>query len=232
MSDKIYRVSQVRAYTENISQILLYTEDADPLVYQAGQYVKVVHPDQNLSPLSIAKAPQDLKVLELHLFHPVQNARAQEILRMVREEGRLLLRGPFGEATTEALLPEQPIIFLAGGTGFAPIKAMIEALSQQAACPAMHLYWSVSQEKELYLYPLVKTWEKTVPGFRFTAVLTREEGEEPKMRAIPRVVLEDYPDLSDYQVYASGPRSMIYAALYAFLQRGMAREAFYTDVFE
>ena len=202
--------------------------------YAAGQYVEVVHKDRCVSPLSIACAPTALANLEFHLFHPVENHKAQDLLRIAQAEKTWSLRGPYGSCTVNRLHPQKPIIFLARGTGFAPIKAVIEALFiSPGRCPAIHLYWSVSRREDFYLTDLLEKWKTEFPNFIFTPVLTREFS--PKAPAgsplLHDIVLRDYLDLSAYQVYASGPRPLVNAAFYAFQKHGLQQTFFYSDVF-
>lgn len=234
MLDHVYTVEDCHSLTPHVTQIFLSNSSPEPLRYEAGQYVKIVHPDQVTSPFSIANAPWDFSRIELHLLALTENYRAREILRMVTEEKKLKLRGPYGTCTLSRLASQRPIIFLARGTGFAPIKAVIEALIQQPDYPPIHFYWSAPGWRDLYLMDLLNHWTQTVRGFHFTAVLTREflPSETAKFGALPPIVLQDYPDLSFHQVYASGPEAMIYAALYDFQQHGLAKEWFYSDVFD
>lgn len=232
--DYIYKVEAYHLLTAHVAQIFFRCAELKPLQYKAGQYIKIVNADQSTSPFSIANAPDDFTTVELHLLFLKKNFRAMNILRRVKEEKQLVFRGPFGHCSIDCLSTQRPIIFLARGTGFAPIKAIIEALLLRSNCPPIHLYWSAPSWRDLYLRERIAYWVKTVQFFQFTAVLTREflPTEQAKFGALPTIVLQDYPDLSSHQVYASGPEEMIYAALYDFQQHGLAKEWFYSDVFE
>ena len=174
MLDKLYKIKQYRHLTPHVVQIFIQDEFLSPFIYQPGQYIKIFHPDQTLSPFSIANAPLMDGTLELHLFHSKENTKAKEMMSLVREKKELIIRGPYGKCTANHLVLDRPILFLARGTGFAPIKAIVEALSKHERYPAMHLYWAVGGWRELYLYDLVERWVQTLNNFRFTAVLTRE----------------------------------------------------------
>lgn len=232
MAESVYTVEHYRLLTAHVAQVFL--SSVTPLHYTAGQYLKIIHPDDSASPFSIANAPLDSALIELHLLFLKENSRALEIQRRLQEEKQLRVRGPYGQCTVNILAPQCPLIFLARGTGFAPIKAIIEALQQQSNYPPMHLYWSVPGWRDLYLQELVAHWVKTLPGFQFTAILTREflPSPEVKFGPLPPIVLKDYPDLSAHQVYASGPQEMVYAALADFQRHGLRKERFYSDVFD
>ncbi|HVY53436.1 MAG TPA: hypothetical protein VHA13_02840 [Gammaproteobacteria bacterium] len=234
MQDFVCRLECCHQLTPQVAQIFL-SNKAACLNYQAGQYIKVVHPDLSTSPLSIANAPKkESSCLEFHLYHPNENQRAISILNLLKENKQLILRGPFGSCTVNALAPNKPIIFLARGTGFAPIKAVIEELIQKPDYPAIHLYWSVAGWRDLYMHNLVEQWVRTLKDFHFTAVLSREVPTTVTVKSgkMPEVVLQDYPDLSVYQVYASGPEAMVYAALEGMQEHGLDRKYFYSDLFD
>lgn len=228
--DKIVQVEQCCSLTASIAQIFLCCVGSQPLVYEAGQYIKIVHAGLSTYPFSIASAPH--VPFELHLHHPKENIIAREILQQITEQKQLTIRGPYGSCTASRIALSRPVIFLARGTGFAPIKAVIEALIDRPDCPPIHLYWSAAGWQELYMRELVEVWVKTHSNFNYTAVLTREYIESVRFGSAAQIILQDYPDLSGYQVYASGPQAMIYPALYAFQQHGLAREWFYSDVLD
>lgn len=230
--DHLYKVDSYRLLTHNVAQIFLSPLDPPGFSYEAGQYLQVVHPDQRVSPFSIANTPQASGQLELHLLFMPGNPRAMEVMRQVQENKQLCLRGPFGNCRASRLEVERPVIFLARGTGFAPIKAVIERLLTKPSYPPMHLYWSVAGWNDLYFREQVEQWVKTLENFKFTAVLSREYLPQAKFGKVAPVVLEDHPDLSHYQVYASGPEALVYSALYDFQQHGLAKQSFYSDVFD
>ncbi len=224
----LYQVIDHQAVSSVVTQIFLRPQAAEFMSYQAGQYVKVIH-ETEVSPLSIASAPRDLSTLELHLSHTPQNQRAQHLLQQIKQDKQLAFRGPYGSCTTTRLLRDAPIIFLARGTGFAPVKAIIEELKQDpSACPPLHLYWSAGSKEDLYCEALIRSWEKELSHFHFTPVLGRSFEREN----IHRQILLDYPDLSHHQLYVSGPEEMTHAALGFFTQHGLSRERFYSDIFD
>lgn len=228
----VYQVIECKQLSEFISLIELQAV-ISPMIYEAGQYIKVVHPDGNLSPLSIACAPSDPNKIELHLSHAPGNVKAQEILKMIKEEERLILQGPFGSCTIKRFLPNKKIILVAAGTGFAPAKALIEAMSEQNHYPAIHLYRVASTISELYLSQLAEQWTEIFPHFTYTYVLGRRTDNEPdRIYKLEDSVLRDFPDLSDCQIYASGSQKMVLDMLNYFEQFGMTADRFYSDIFD
>lgn len=228
MNEKIngfsYSVIQHRLLTDNISQIFLQATQDHSFLYEAGQYINVIHSHGEQSPLSIACAPNH-HALEFHLFHPVENTKAQELLQWAQRNQTWTFTGPFGACTLKQIHPAKSLIFIADGTGFAPIKAMIESLLT-FSCP-MHLYWSMPKQEDFYLPELILQWKKILPHFKFTPIIV--EANE-KLVHVHDIILQDYADLSQHQVYASGPKRLIQTAFHAFQQQGLPQAFFYSDM--
>lgn len=233
MPDFLYRVTHIQQLARHVSSILLQPAQLSSLIYEAGQYVTVIHQDESVSPLSIACAPTN-SLLEFHLFHPPLNFKANDLLRSAQQEKIWRIRGPYGACTVSRLARDRPIVFLARGTGFAPIKAVMEALMQSSHpfSEKIFFYWSVPTQEDLYMTDLLEKWLKDFANFAFTPVFTKEFADKEQTSATPlqEIVLRDLPDLSRFQVYASGPKALIYSAFYAFQQHGLHQEWFYSDV--
>lgn len=227
MRDFIYPVTRIHTLTDSVSQIFLQTAPQPSLSYEAGQYVEIIHQNQAISPLSIACAPNPQGIFEFHLFHSPDNAKAVDLLRTAKQEKAWHVRGPLGSCTVKHLQADKPILFLARGTGFAPVKAVIEALMQSPTPPSMHFYWSVQKPADIYLQTLLQQWQHPPQRFTFTPVYTAETTSDWPVK----VMLKDHADFSQYQVYASGPRPLMQGAFTAFEERGLQRAHFHSDVF-
>lgn len=205
------------------------------LHYEAGQYIKIIQPDGTFSPLSIGNAPNKSASIELHLSHSADNLKAIALANMMLPNKKIILCGPYGKCTIKKLEPNLPIIFIARVTGFAPIKAIIEQLIQSKQYPAMHLYWGATNPADFYLLSLVKQWEKKLAQFHFTPVLTGSLDHhhwQGKIGLLQDKIVEDYPDLRNFQVYASGPPALIYDSLEVFMEHGLQKQRFISDVFD
>lgn len=225
----LYRVIHVIPIVEHVSQVFIQPIHSDSLIYEAGQFVEVIH-DHHASPLSIACAPNDSGILEFHLFHPVKNPVARAMLRMAHEEKTWSIKGPFGICTIKRLHPDKPIIFLAQGTGFAPIKAIIEAMTPPY--PNIHFYWSVPEQADIYLLDLLEKWQMEIPNFMFKPVFTSgfQDKEMMNIHLLKDTVLINHAPLNNFQVYASGPKPLVQAAFSIFVKHGLNEELFYSDV--
>jgi CDP-4-dehydro-6-deoxyglucose reductase len=223
-AEVVYDVIRCEPLANTIMGIRLQAPVNQRIEYQAGQYIKIIHRDGNMSPLSIACAPADCSMIELHVAYSKNNLMARDILLTIEQTKKLRLRGPYGNSTAAKIFGDQPIIFLARGTGFAPIKSIVEELDKFKKYPPMHLYWSAASSDELYMNELAQRWTVELKNFSYTPVLNRE--------LIQHSILKRYPDLTHYRVLASAPESIVYAALPEFLGAGLKRDHYYSDLFD
>jgi CDP-4-dehydro-6-deoxyglucose reductase len=232
MKNFIYKVQHCALLAEDISRILLTPTHA-VLNYQPGQYLQVVHHDGSMSPLSIASAPNTAGMIEIHLTHHHSNPTAQGILVMAKESGVLTLQGPFGECTADKLIAAaKPIIFLARGTGFAPIKAIIETLIPLAYHYPSYFYWSSVRAEQFYDQDLLLSWQKADSRIHYLPILSKSQpGWMNGVGLLQDVVLQNHPDLSNCQVYACASPKIIYGAWDVFSRHGLTQENYYSDMF-
>lgn len=202
-----------------ITKIYLRPLLSSHLSYEAGQYIKVLHRDETVSPLSIASPPNSSGTIELHLSHPPENNTAADILEMLASDQQLTFRGAYGTCTVSKLDLSRPIIFVMRETGFAPVKAIVEQLILDNKSVAMHFYWS----GENYLASLIESWMQQNKQIEYTPLTTYSISEK---------ILEDYPDLTHHQVYAVDAGNVVHEVLFNLMEHGLAKEDFYSDVID
>lgn len=221
-----YQVLDVQPLNEKTSQIFLLAEVLqNTLRYEAGQYVHLLFEDELFAPLSIASAPRHDQILEFHLYHPRYNTKALYLLENAHQKNCFKLAGPFGDCTLAKYKLNKPIIFLAWGSGFAPIKALIEALNARGSSLPIYFYWALSSPQELYLQQLLTQWQQN-PNFYFRPLFTHDK---PTM-VLWDLVLANHNDFSTFQVYAAGPKPLVRSAYNAFTNAGLTKDSFYSDV--
>jgi CDP-4-dehydro-6-deoxyglucose reductase len=131
--------------------------------------------------------------------------------------------------------PERPMIMMGGGTGFAPLKSMIENLIEQGDRREIHLYWGARDREDLYLDDLPCRWAKEKDNIHYRRALSEAaagKGPGAHLGLVHEAVLVDHPDLSGFDVYMSGPPAMIEAAKTAFSQQGVDENRLFYDSFE
>lgn len=228
------RIEKIDKVAPDVAIVALKLPANERLQYLAGQYIDLLLKDGRRRSFSIATPPESDALLELHIRHVPGGYFSDALFNEYKGREILRFEGPLG---TFYLREEtdKPLIFVAGGTGFAPIKAVIEhALHHQLPRP-MALYWGVRSLRDLYLPDLPGNWEAQHPEFRFIPVLSDPLPEDRwagRTGLVHKAVMADYPDLSAFQVYACGGPAMIAAAKQDFMaERGLPAEQFFADSF-
>jgi CDP-4-dehydro-6-deoxyglucose reductase, E3 len=187
--------------------------------YSAGQYLEILLPGHEPRPFSIANKPGDL--LELHIRWLAESPYLVSLIDHIKQNKVLTIQGPLGHCVYHKT-PEYPSILIGGGTGFAPLKAIIEQALSEGLKKPMHLYWGARTENDLYLNELPMQWAAQEPLFRYTSI----SGSE---RLLQHAVLDDYPTLAQHQVYASGPFDMVHAVFNALKPHGLDPHLIHSD---
>jgi CDP-4-dehydro-6-deoxyglucose reductase len=220
-------VTEYDDYSKEISQIILKPNTT--VDFYAGQYLEVLL-DGKTFPLSIANNPQE-NILELHLQHTYRTPQNEILYKALKKDSIIQVRAPMGEAYLREK-NKQDIIFVAGGSGFAPIKSMIEYAIANGFPQNIFLYWGVRSEKYLYFRKKLELWDKLIPNFNFTPVISEQIDKwNGRKGLVHKAVLEDFANLSEYQAYLAGPFDMAYVAKDEFIAQGMNEDNIYSDAF-
>ncbi|MBC8212898.1 MAG: 2Fe-2S iron-sulfur cluster binding domain-containing protein [Gammaproteobacteria bacterium] len=209
--------------------ILTLRLPADSIVnYLPGQYIDLIWKGLRRS-YSIACANTQGAGLELHIRQLAHGVFSDLVFNQLKPGTLLRLEGPHG--TFFVRDSEAPIIFLAGGTGFAPIKAMIERLFEQHSTRSIHLYWGAASVDHLYS-GLPDEWHKKYQNFSYTPVISSDDtGWSGHRGLVHQAVLDDHSDLRPFEVYACGSADMITVAKTEFVGRRLLAEHFFSDAF-
>jgi CDP-4-dehydro-6-deoxyglucose reductase, E3 len=203
------------------------------LQYLAGQYLVFLLRDGRRRAFSIANAPEHDERLELHIRYVRDGDFTHYVFNELKVRDILRIEAPLGNFYLRH--HDFPIIFVAGGTGLAPIKAMIEqAIIEQLKRP-MLLYWGVQSKRDFYQLDLIESWLKESPYLQFIPVLSEPNAADNwqgRVGWVHEAVLADVPDLAAYEVYASGPPIMVATTQAEFTARGLPVEQFFSDPFE
>ncbi len=226
------RVQSMQRLAPDVMVLSLQLPANERLQFMAGQYIDILLKDQKPRSFSLANAPHDDKFLELHIRNIAGGAFTKHVFETMKERDILRFKGPLG---TFFLRDDstKPIIFVASGTGFAPIKAMIEHALHTGMKRPMHFYWGARKLADLYMLEKTRQWESR--GVKFTPVLSEtlpEDAWQGRTGFVHRAVLEDYSDLSGHEVYACGAPVVVETAQRDFTtQRGLPGESFFSDAF-
>jgi CDP-4-dehydro-6-deoxyglucose reductase len=226
------RVQKMEKISPDVMVLRLKLPANERLEFFAGQYIDILTKDGKARSFSLANAPHDDEFLELHIRNIPGGAFTQYVFNELKERDILRFKGPLG---TFFLREDsnKPIIFVASGTGFAPVKALIEHALHIGVTRPMHFYWGARTRADLYLLDKATQWEAR--GVKFTPVLSDALPEDRwtgRTGFVHLAVMEDYADLSGHQVYACGAPVVVEAAHRDYTsQRGLPPTEFYSDVF-
>ncbi|MBS0432389.1 MAG: 2Fe-2S iron-sulfur cluster binding domain-containing protein [Proteobacteria bacterium] len=205
-----------------------------PLRWLPGQYADVLLDDGRRRAFSIARAPHLGPNLELHVRRVAGGDFTNFVFDGLREGGTLRVEGPLGTFVPRED-SERPMLFVAGGAGFAPVKALVEHFLHLHTRRPMRLYRGARGADDLYLRELPQTWRRDARDFDWRPVLSDPEAaRRAGMRAgfVHEAVLQDEPDLSAFDVYMSGPPAMIDAGRRLFVEAGLPEDRLYYDSFD
>ncbi|WP_367607023.1 NAD(P)H-flavin reductase [Legionella sp. W05-934-2] len=218
------KLIQISPLTNSIIQIKL---NPDIFIdYQSGQYLNILLQEEALS-FSIANAPLGGHYYELHIRHSGGDPYHQPLFAHLKQHGSCLISLPFGECYLGNLDPQKPIVFIAGGTGFAPIKAMIEEMLAHDDSRQMMLFWGAREACDIYQQQLVCQWQNHVKQFKVKTLL-----DNKKENLLVKEVLKTNKDfLSQAQFVISGPFPLVYSIRDQLVHHGLSANNMHSDAF-
>lgn len=232
------RVTRMRMAAPDVAILTLQLPSSETFRFYAGQYVEVILKDGKRRSYSMANSPNQAAALELHVRHMPGGVFTDHVfgvgVTQMKEREIMRLEGPFGSFFLREDT-DKPIVFLASGTGFAPIKAIIEYMIEQGIDRPAVLYWGGRRPRDLYMDDLVRTWEQKLPRFSYVPVVSDalpEDGWTGRTGFVHKAVMDDFSDLSSHEVYACGAPIVVESARREFAaERGLPDEAFFADAF-
>jgi CDP-4-dehydro-6-deoxyglucose reductase len=228
------RVQKLERLSDDAMLLQLKLPANEKLAFLAGQYIEFLLKDGTRRSFSMANAPHDAELIELHVRRVAGGQFTDHVFNKMKERDILRCEGPFGTFFLRED-SDKPIVFVASGTGFAPIKAVIEHMVHKSIARPAALYWGGRRPKDLYMNALAQKWAAELPGFKYVPVISEalaEDGWTGRTGFVHRAVMEDFPDLSGHQVYACGVPIMVDSARKDFTDRcKLPEEEFYADSF-
>lgn len=226
------RVGSIDRISDDVAIVRLNLPPTMPFNYFPGQYAEVILKDGSRRSYSMATVPGESNQLEWHIRN-TGGTFSRFVYEDLKEKTLLRLEGPFG--TFYLRDTDKPMVFVASGTGFAPIKALLEQLAAQNNTRPVSMYWGGRQLKDLYMHQWVVDFAKNHDWLTYTPVLSEvADGDtwDGATGYVHRQVLTDFGDLSGYEVYACGNPLMVDSARKDFTeQRGLDEENFFADAF-
>ena len=232
------RVASMTEAAPDVRILRLQLPANERLQYLAGQYVELLLRDGSRRSYSMAGAPHAAEQIELHVRHMPGGKFTDSLFGVtqpgVKERDILRFEGPMGTFFLRED-SDAPIVFLASGTGFAPIKAIIEHIVHKAIRRPIVLYWGGRRPRDLYMNDQCERWAAELSDFRYVPVVSDalpEDGWSGRTGFVHRAVMEDFPDLSAHQIYACGAPIVVDSAKRDFTQTcKLPEDQFFADAF-
>jgi CDP-4-dehydro-6-deoxyglucose reductase len=228
------RVQKLERLSEDAMLLQIKLPANEKLIFLAGQYIDFLLKDGSRRSFSIGNPPHDAEFVELHVRHVAGGHFTDHVFTKMKERDILRFEGPLGTFFLRED-SDKPVVFVASGTGFAPIKAVIEHMFHKGIARPATLYWGGRRPKDLYMNAQAEKWAAEHPGFKYVPVISNAEpgdGWQGRTGFVHRAVMEDFPDLSAHQVYACGVPVMVDSAKKDFIAAcKLPEEEFYADSF-
>ena len=232
------RVNTISKPSNDVAILKLQLPASERFQFLAGQYLEFLLKDGQRRAYSIANAPEQEGPLELHIRHLPGGLFTDFVFGAVtpalKEKDILRFEGPLGSFFLRED-SKKPIIFVAAGTGFAPIKSIIEQMQAKKIHRPIHLYWGGRRPSDLYLDDLCKSWEKEISDFKYIPVISdalAEDAWQGRTGFVHQAVMTDHSDMKGFQVYACGAPVMVNAAKNDFSAKcQLPEEEFFADSF-
>lgn len=226
------RVVDKEALNHDVVRLYLKLPENQRLPFLAGQYLDFLLEGGKRRAFSIANAPHNDDLIELHVRHVPGGQFTSFIFDALAEKAILRIQAPLGTFTLRED-SDRPIILVAGGTGFAPIKGIIEHAFHLGITRPMQLYWGVRRQTDLYLPDLPSQWARDHAHFSYTPALSEPDPDwTGRTGFVHAAVLADHPDMSGFDVYLAGPPIMVESGSKAFATAGLSRDHMFSDAFE
>jgi CDP-4-dehydro-6-deoxyglucose reductase len=227
------RITRVTPLAPDVLQVFLRLPAVESLRFHPGQYLDILLDGGRRRSFSIASPPHDSELLELHVRRVAGGDFTQRLFDASPVGSLLRIEGPIGQFVYQE--GQAPLLMIAGGTGFAPLKSMLRHVLERGIDRPIHFYWGARQLHDVYEEELVLGWARQYPQLRFTAVLSEATGtKSPHHRLgwVHEAVLADHAKLEPFDVYAAGPPALVEAIRATFPRRGVREGHLFFDSFD
>ena len=228
------RVTTIEKVAPDVVVLTLQLPASERLNYRAGQYIEIMLRDNKRRSYSMASAPVEGGPVSLHIRHMPGGLFTDQVFGTMKERDILRFEGPMGTFFLRED-SDKPVVLLASGTGFAPLKAIVEHMINEQSPRPITLYWGARRPHDLYMDALCRQWAADLPQFTYVPVVSDalpEDGWSGRTGFVHQAVIADLPDMSAYQVYACGAPIVVESANRDFVQLcQLPADEFYADAF-
>jgi CDP-4-dehydro-6-deoxyglucose reductase len=227
------KVAAIDRVASDVIRLRLTLPEGERLLFLAGQYIDILLPEGARRAFSLANAPHDDAFLELHIRRVPGGRFTSHVFDGLQVKDLLTIEGPLGSFYLREE-SRRPVLLVAGGTGFGPIKSIFEHMLHIGSDRPVRLFRGARDVADLYLDEIPRGWEQSHDLFRYTPVLSAPAADSQwrgRTGLVVDAVIQDIPDLAGYDVYMCGPPPMIEAAKKAFTEAGLPAGQLFYDSF-
>ncbi|MEW5880344.1 MAG: FAD-binding oxidoreductase [Pseudomonadota bacterium] len=227
------KVTRLERLAPDVMLVELSLPAGQTIKYEAGQYLNILLEDGARRSYSFTAPSGETDRIELHVRRVPGGRFTTRVFESMKVGDKLRFEGPLGEFVLHEP-GDRPLIFVAGATGFAPVKSLLEQAFRMGIERPLYLYWGVRKRRDFYLFDLPQRWAREHPNFHFVPVLS-EPGPDDEWTGrtglVHEAILADFPDLSGHSVYACGSLNMVAAAVPEFIAHGLDESQCFSDAF-
>lgn len=223
------QIVDITDLTDDISRVMLRLPAGKKIDWYAGQYLELLFPFGDCA-FSIANAPGG-RDIELHVRYHPENSSSLQVIQALRSDSLVKVRLPAGRRFIDAL-PDRPVWFICGSTGFAPVKAMLEHLHANQFSRPVHLYWGARTRADLYLLDTAQQLATEMPNLRFVATLSDEKAENFFTGMVHEAAIADLSEPTAPEFHIGGSVPMAWAVFDALVAAGVPADNIHSDVFD
>lgn len=225
------RVARIEDLTPDVRAVYLKPPATERLQFLAGQYIDILLKNGKRRGFSLAGSPLNDEFLELHIKRVKGGEFTEHVFTTLKEKDIWRFEGPLGSFYLR-LDTDRPIVMMATGTGFAPIKGMLEYGFAEGLNRPVHLYWGVRYEHDFYRLELIREWQAAHPQITFVPVVSRpSETWTGRTGYVTEAIMQDFADLSGFDAYLCGHPEMVAEGARRLQEKGLPGERIFSDAF-
>ena len=225
-------VDKMEKLTHDVMGVTIRLPEGQRIAFTAGQYINIILEDGSRRAFSFASAPHEAGHIELQIRLVPGGRFTTHVFEKMKVGDTIRFEGPLGDFVLRE--SNRPIIFVAGATGFAPVKSMVEDAFHRGLKRPIRLYWGVRQRRDLYLQHLPEQWQREHDNFKFIPVLSEPAAEDAwsgRTGLVHEAILEDFPSLAGNEIYACGSVKMVEAIFPKLKDQGAEEGMCFSDAF-